>query len=57
MAAKPLMKEALQAEVGRPQEQKGSAIPVEAIPPFIRENVQIIVLVSIPMEMFFPHLC
>ncbi|KAK6239633.1 hypothetical protein QUC31_005102 [Theobroma cacao] len=44
MAAKPLMKEALQAEVGRPQEQKGSAIPVEAIPPFIRENVQIIVL-------------
>jgi len=59
--AKPLLKEALQAEVGLPvdrnipvigfigrlEEQKGSDILVAAIPHFIRENVQIIVLVSI----------
>ncbi|XWS46303.1 hypothetical protein CRYUN_Cryun14cG0054200 [Craigia yunnanensis] len=58
MAAKPLLKEALQAEVGLPvdrnipiigfigrlEEQKGSDILVPAIPQFIRENVQIIVL-------------
>ncbi|KAM4105266.1 hypothetical protein ACJW30_06G219200 [Castanea mollissima] len=56
--AKPLLKEALQAEVGLPvdrnipvigfigrlEEQKGSDILVEAIPHFIKENVQIIVL-------------
>ncbi|KAE7999290.1 hypothetical protein FH972_003737 [Carpinus fangiana] len=56
--AKPLLKEALQAEVGLPvdrnipvigfigrlEEQKGSDILVAAIPHFIRENVQIIVL-------------
>lgn len=61
MAAKPLLKEALQAEVGLPvngnipvigfigrlEEQKGSDILVAAIPQFIRENVQIIVLVCI----------
>lgn len=59
--AKPLLKEALQAEVGLPvdrnipvvgfigrlEEQKGSDILVAAIPQFIKENVQIIVLVSI----------
>ncbi|GKV13173.1 hypothetical protein SLEP1_g24229 [Rubroshorea leprosula] len=58
MIAKPLLKEALQAEVGLPvdrdipiigfigrlEEQKGSDILVEAIPQFIREKVQIIVL-------------
>ncbi|KAH7522908.1 hypothetical protein ACOSP7_000735 [Xanthoceras sorbifolium] len=58
MEAKPLVKEALQAEVGLPvdrnipvigfigrlEEQKGSDILVAAIPQFIRENVQIIVL-------------
>ncbi|KAK0581733.1 hypothetical protein LWI29_017290 [Acer saccharum] len=56
--AKPLVKETLQAEVGLPvdknipvigfigrlEEQKGSDILVEAIPQFIKENVQIIVL-------------
>ncbi|KAL2921681.1 Granule-bound starch synthase 1 chloroplastic/amyloplastic [Bienertia sinuspersici] len=56
--AKPLIKEALQAEVGLPvdksipligfigrlEEQKGSDILVEAIPNFIQENVQIIIL-------------
>lgn len=56
--AKPLLKEALQAEVGLPvdrnipvigfigrlEEQKGSDILVAAIPNFIKENVQIIVL-------------
>lgn len=61
MDAKPLLKEALQAEVGLPvdrnipvigfigrlEEQKGSDILVAAIPQFIRENVQIVVLVSI----------
>lgn len=60
MAAKPLLKEALQAAVGLPvdanipligfigrlEEQKGSDILAEAIPEFIQENVQIIVLVS-----------
>ncbi|XP_031250961.1 granule-bound starch synthase 1, chloroplastic/amyloplastic-like [Pistacia vera] len=58
MDAKPLLKEAVQAEVGLPvdrnipvigfigrlEEQKGSDILVAAIPQFIRENVQIIVL-------------
>lgn len=58
--AKPILKEALQAEVGLPvdknipvigfigrlEEQKGSDILIEAIPQFIKENVQIIVLVS-----------
>lgn len=60
MAAKRLLKEALQAAVGLPvdanipligfigrlEEQKGSDILAEAIPEFIQENVQIIVLVS-----------
>ncbi|KAL6126374.1 hypothetical protein ACLB2K_074425 [Fragaria x ananassa] len=58
MDAKPILKEALQAEVGLPvdknipvigfigrlEEQKGSDILIEAIPQFIKENVQIIVL-------------
>lgn len=61
MAAKRLLKEALQAEVGLPvdanipligfigrlEEQKGSDILAAAIPKFIRENVQIVVLVSL----------
>lgn len=60
MDAKPILKESLQAEVGLPvdknipvigfigrlEEQKGSDILIEAIPDFIKENVQIIVLVS-----------
>lgn len=60
MDAKPLNKEALQAEVGLPvdqnipviafigrlEEQKGSDILATAIPEFIDENVQVIVLVS-----------
>lgn len=60
MSAKPLIKEALQAEVGLPvdksipvigfigrlEEQKGSDILAAAIPEFIDENVQIVVLVS-----------
>lgn len=60
MDAKPILKEALQAEVGLPvdknipvigfigrlEEQKGSDILIEAIPHLIKENVQIIVLVS-----------
>lgn len=36
--------------VGRLEEQKGSDILAEAIPQFIRENVQIIVLVRIKLE-------
>ncbi|KAF8379916.1 hypothetical protein HHK36_027381 [Tetracentron sinense] len=58
MDAKPLLKEALQAEVGLPvdrnipligfigrlEEQKGSDILAAAIPQFIGENVQIVVL-------------
>ncbi|KNA20792.1 hypothetical protein SOVF_048850 [Spinacia oleracea] len=58
MDAKPLLKEALQAEVGLPidpsipvigfigrlEEQKGSDILAEAIPEFIGENAQIVVL-------------
>lgn len=62
--AKPLLKEALQAEVGLPvdrnipvigfigrlEEQKGSDILAAAIPYFIKENVQIIVLVSITIR-------
>lgn len=58
MSAKPLIKEALQAEVGLPvdkkipvigfigrlEEQKGSDILAAAIPEFIGNNVQIIVL-------------
>jgi len=58
---KPLIKEALQAEVGLPvdrntpvigfigrlEEQKGSDILAEAIPEFISENVQVIVLVRV----------
>lgn len=61
MDAKPLLKEALQAEVGLPvdskvpvigfigrlEEQKGSDILAAAISEFIDEDVQIIVLVSI----------
>lgn len=61
MMAKPLLKEALQAAVGLPvnrnipvigfigrlEEQKGSDILVAAIPKFIQQNVQIIVLVSV----------
>ncbi|BBH03550.1 UDP-Glycosyltransferase superfamily protein [Prunus dulcis] len=65
--AKPLLKEALQAEVGLPvdrdipvigfigrlEEQKGSDILVEAISKFIGEEVQIIILVSICDESAF----
>ncbi|XP_028096825.1 granule-bound starch synthase 1, chloroplastic/amyloplastic-like [Camellia sinensis] len=61
MAAKRLLKEALQAEVGLPvdanipligfigrlEEQKGSDILAAAIPKFIRENVQIVVLATL----------
>lgn len=60
MDAKPLLKEALQAAVGLPvdrnipligfigrlEEQKGSDILAAAIPKFIGENVQVVVLVS-----------
>lgn len=67
--AKPLLKEALQAEVGLPvdrdipvigfigrlEEQKGSDILIEAIPHFIKENVQIIVLVSTEHGSCFSH--
>lgn len=67
MDAKPLLKEALQAEVGLPvdrnipvigfigrlEEQKGSDILAAAIPQFIRENVQIIVLVSIRIASYY----
>lgn len=59
MEAKPVNKEALQAEVGLPvdrnipliafcgrlEEQKGSDIFAAAIPEFINENAQVIVLV------------
>ncbi|KAK9724906.1 hypothetical protein RND81_05G107300 [Saponaria officinalis] len=66
MNAKPLLKEALQAEVGLPvdrnipligfigrlEEQKGSDILAEAIPQFVKENnVQIIVLGTGKKEM------
>lgn len=61
MDAKPLLKEALQSEVGLPvdrnipligfigrlEEQKGSDILAAAIPKFVEQNVQIVVLVSI----------
>ncbi|KAF3439789.1 hypothetical protein FNV43_RR18067 [Rhamnella rubrinervis] len=66
MDAKPILKEALQAEVGLPvdrkipvvgfigrlEEQKGSDILIAAIPQFIKENVQIIILGTgkMPME-------
>jgi granule-bound starch synthase len=66
MDAKPLLKEALQAEVGLPvdrnipligfigrlEEQKGSDILAAAIPKFIGEDVQIVVLVSIHSKLF-----
>lgn len=66
MDAKPLLKEALQAEVGLPvdrnipligfigrlEEQKGSDILAAAIPEFIGEDVQIVVLVSIHSKLF-----
>jgi len=61
LEAKALLKEALQAEVGLPvdrnipligfigrlEEQKGSDILAEAIPQFIKQNVQLVALVSI----------
>lgn len=64
MDAKPLNKEALQAEVGLPvdrnipviaflgrlEEQKGSDIFAAAIPEFMDENVQVIVLVSMKLH-------
>lgn len=64
LSAKPLIKEALQAEVGLPvdpnvpligfigrlEEQKGSDILAAAVPKFIEENVQIVVLVSVGIE-------
>lgn len=67
MEAKPLVKDALQAEVGLPvdrsipvigfigrlEEQKGSDILAAAIAQLIRENVQIIVLVIITLKSYF----
>lgn len=64
MEAKPILKEALQAEVGLPvdrnipvigfigrlEEQKGPDILVEAISQFVGEDVQIIILVSIVLD-------
>ena len=64
--AKPLLKEALQAEVGLPvdrnipvvcfigrlEEQKGPDILVQAIDQFIDEDVQVIILVSISRNGF-----
>jgi len=64
--AKPLLKEALQAEVGLPvdgdipvigfigrlEEQKGSDILASAIPMLVKYNVQIIVLVSVKVQHF-----
>lgn len=64
MERKALLKEALQAEVGLPvdinipliafigrlEEQKGSDILVAAIPQFIKEDVQIVALVSIILK-------
>lgn len=58
--AKPVLKQALQCELGLPQlpdvpligfigrleEQKGSDILAAAIPELLKENVQIVVLVS-----------
>lgn len=66
--ARALNKERLQAEVGLPvdptipvivfvgrlEEQKGSDIIIAAIPEFIEENVQIIVLVCFSLRKFFP---
>ena len=65
--AKALLKEALQAEVGLPvdrniplvgfigrlEEQKGSDILSAAIPTFIDENVQLVVLVRIYVPYLF----
>ena len=67
MEGKALLKEALQAEVGLPvdrnipligfigrlEEQKGSDILAAAIPKFMDENVQIIVLVSVRIRVHF----
>lgn len=64
MDAKPLLKEALQAEVGLPvdrnipligfigrlEEQKGSDILAAAIPKLVGENVQIVILVCIILK-------
>ena len=64
--AKPLLKEALQAEAGLPvdrdipvigfigrlEEQKGSDILASAIPMLVKYNVQIIVLVSVKVQHF-----
>lgn len=64
MDAKPLLKEALQAEVGLPvdrnvpligfigrlEEQKGSDIFVAAISQLVEHNVQIVILVSIRIK-------
>lgn len=61
MNAKPLVKEALQSQLGLPvdrnipligfigrlEEQKGSDILAQAIPKFMGGNVQIVVLVSV----------
>lgn len=69
MMAKPLLKEALQAAVGLPvdrnipvigfigrlEEQKGSDILVAAIPKFVQQNVQIIILVSISVKISSKH--
>lgn len=70
MYAKPLLKEALQAEVGLPvdrnipvigfigrlEEQKGSDILAAAIPMLVKYNVQIIVLVSVKIKNFLSSL-
>jgi glycogen synthase len=58
--AKPLLKEALQAEVGLPvDEQKGSDILAEAVSQILQDDVQLIILVSLISFPFFsnnPHL-
>jgi glycogen synthase len=66
VAAKPLLKEALQAEVGLPvnptvplfgfigrlEEQKGSDILAEATSDFLKEDMQLIVLVMCPSLLY-----
>ncbi len=67
--AKPLLKEALQAEVGLPvdadipvigfigrlEEQKGSDILAEAVSQILQDDVQLIILVSLISFPFFSN--
>jgi glycogen synthase len=71
VAAKPLLKEALQAEVGLPvnptvpllgfigrlEEQKGSDILAEATSDFLKEDIQLIVLVMCPSLQYPSFYC